>query len=79
MLSETKMKVTGKPLPTSLGVSFIGFALVAAIAVFPGAKGSQSPFLYDCIFGGIFVGVPATLGIGIVYENRRKHGDTRRN
>jgi hypothetical protein len=72
------MKVAKKPLPTSLGVSFIGLALVAAIAVFPGAKESQSPFLYDCIIGGIFVGVPAALGVGIVYENRRNHGRSRR-
>lgn len=73
------MKVAGKPLPTSLGVSFIGIALLSAIGVFPGAKESQSPFLYDCIIGGIFVGVPAALGIGIVYENRRKHRGIRRN
>jgi len=66
------MKVTGKPVPTSVGFFFIGFAVVAAIAILPGAKGAQSPFLFICIFGGLFVGIPAALGIGVVLENRRK-------
>jgi hypothetical protein len=73
------MKVTGKPVPTSVGVFFIAFALVGAMLVFPSAKESQSPFLFDCVFGGIFVGVPAALGIGIVYENRRKNRCVRKN
>ena len=66
------MRVTGKPVPTSVGVFFIAFALVAAVLVLPGAKGSQSPILYVCIFGGLFVGIPAALGIGVVLENLRK-------
>jgi hypothetical protein len=66
------MRVGGKPFPTSVGVFFIGFALLAAVAVLSGAKEAQSPFLFVCIFGGLFVGIPAALGIGVVLENRRK-------
>lgn len=66
------MKVTGKPVPTSVGIFFIGFALVAAVAVLSVAKGAQSPRLFVSIFGGLFVGVPAALGIGVVIENRGK-------
>jgi len=66
------MKVTGKPVPTAVGIFFIGFALLAAILILPGARGAQSPLLYICIFGGLFVGVPAAFGIGVVFENRRK-------
>jgi len=66
------MKVTGKAIPTSVGIFFIGFALVAAFLVVPGAKQSESPLLYICILGGLFVGIPAALGIGVVLENRRK-------
>jgi len=66
------MKVTGKRVPTSVGVFFIAFALVAAALLLPGAKSAQSPVLYVCIFGGLFVGIPAVLGIGVVLENRRK-------
>jgi hypothetical protein len=66
------MRVTGKPVPTSVGIFFIGFALLAAGFIFPGAKAAQSPVLYVCIFGGLFVGIPAALGIGVVVENRRK-------
>lgn len=66
------MKITGKPVPTSLGVFCIAFALVAAALVLPGAKTAQSPLLYICIFGGLAVGIPAALGIGVVLENRRK-------
>lgn len=66
------MKVTGKPVPTSVGIFFIAFALVASPAVFSGAKEAQSPFVFVCIFGVLFVGIPAALGIGVVLENRRK-------
>ena len=53
------MKVTEKPVRTSVGIFFIGFALLAAAIILPGAKGKQSPILYVCIFGGLFVGVPS--------------------
>jgi hypothetical protein len=48
------MKVTGKHVPTSVGVFFIIFALIAAVIVSAGAKESQSPLLYvgfsaDCL------------------------------
>jgi hypothetical protein len=66
------MKVTGKPVPTSIGIWFIVFALVDAVAIVSGAKGTQSPLLFICIFGGLFVGIPAALGIGVVLENREK-------
>jgi hypothetical protein len=66
------MKVTGKSIPTSVGFCFIGIAVVAAVAILSGAKGAQSPFLFVCIFGGLFVLIPAALGIGVVLENRGK-------
>ena len=66
------MKVTGKTVSTSVGVFFIAFALVAAALILPGARVSQAPLLYRCIFGGLFVGIPAALGIGVVLENLRK-------
>jgi hypothetical protein len=66
------MRVTGKTVPTSVGVFFVAFALIAAVLLLPGAKVSQSPILYVCIVGGLFVGIPAALGIAVVLENVRK-------
>jgi cytochrome bd-type quinol oxidase subunit 1 len=63
------MKVSGKPVATGVGVFFIAFAVLCAVLLMPGAKESQSPFLYVCVFGGLFVGVPAILGIAVVHEN----------
>ncbi len=65
------MKVSGKPVATRVGVFFIAFAVICAVRLIPSAKESQSPSLYLCIFGGLFVGVPATLGIAVVRENLR--------
>ena len=73
------MKVSGKPVATSVGVFFIAFAVVLAAVLLPGAKYSRSPFLYVCILGGLFVGIPAILGIAVVRENlRNKSIDARR-
>ena len=72
------MRVTGKPVRTSVGLCFIALALIAAGLVLPGAKESQEPLPYVCIFGGLFIGIPAALGIGIVLNNRRKLGTQRR-
>ena len=64
------MKVTGgKPFPASLGAWFIGFAVISALVILPSAKESKAPLLYACIFGGLFVGIPAVLGLAIVYEH----------
>ena len=68
------MQVTGKPVGTSVGVFFIAFAVLCAVLLMPGAKESQSPLLYVCIFGGLFVGVPAILGIAVIHENLHKKG-----
>ena len=68
------MKVTGKPVATSVGAWFIAFAILCAVLLMPGAKHSQSPLLYLCIFGGLFVGVPAVLGVAVVLENLLKKG-----
>jgi hypothetical protein len=65
------MKVSGKPFATSVGVFFIAFAVICAVLILSSAKESQSPFLYVCLFGGLFVGVPAILGIAVVRENLR--------
>jgi hypothetical protein len=64
-----QMKVAGKPVPVVLGWCSIAFALISAIVILPGAEESQGPFLYVCIFGGLFVGIPAVLGIAIVHEH----------
>lgn len=66
------MKVTGNPIRTSVGIFCIVFAVVAAAVVLPGAKEAQSPLLYILLFGGLSVGIPGALGIGVVLENRRK-------
>ena len=65
------MKVGGKPVPTGVGVFFIAFGVLCAVLLMPGAKESHSPFLYVCIFGGLFVGVPAILGVAVIRENSR--------
>lgn len=71
------MKVTGKPIPVGVGVFFIVFGVIGAAAMLSGAKGAASPLLFVCIFGGLFMLIPAVLGIGIVYEHlherRRNH------
>jgi len=69
---DLAVKVTGKPIPTSVGLFFIGLALFDAVDILPGARGAQSPLLYVCTLGGLFVGIPAALGIGIVVENHWK-------
>ena len=66
------MKVGGKPVATGVGVFFIAFGVLCAVLLIRGASESHSPFLYVCIFGGLFVGIPAILGIAVVYENLRK-------
>jgi len=75
------VKVSGKPVATSVGVFFIAFAVICAVLLIPSAKESHSPSLYLYIFGGLFVGVPAILGIAVVRENlrdRRRDQTTRR-
>jgi hypothetical protein len=75
------MKVTGKPVKPSVGMCFIGFAVINAILILRGMKGAASPILYICIFGGLFVGIPAVLGTAIVHEHlhdRTRNRFTRR-
>ena len=50
----------------ALGWFFICFAVLAAVLILPGAKESASPTLYVLIFGGLFVGIFAVLGIAIL-------------
>jgi hypothetical protein len=69
--SASAMKVTGKPVATSVGVFFIAFAAVCAVLLLPGARHAQSPALYISLLGGIFIGLPGVLGIAIVLENFR--------
>lgn len=75
------MKASEKPVRTSVGVFFVAFALVNAILLLPDAHKSQLPVLYLFVLGGLFVGVPAVLGIGIIIENlrvtKRKLGPSR--
>lgn len=49
-----------------VGVFFVAFAITGAILLLPGATKSSSAALYILIFGGLFVGVPATLGLGVI-------------
>jgi hypothetical protein len=63
-----------------VGGGYIVLALMSAILILPWAKGSEAPLLDVCIFGGLFVSIPAVLGIAIVYEhlhNRTRSGITR--
>jgi hypothetical protein len=66
---DNRMKVTEKPIRPSVGVGYVALAVMSAILILPGANGSEAPFLYVCIVGGLFVGIPAVLGIAIVYEH----------
>ena len=52
-----------------VGVFFVAFAITGAILLLPGATKSSSSVLYVLIFGGLFVGVPATLGLGVFWHN----------
>jgi hypothetical protein len=55
----------------------MGFALLTAIVVLPGAKSAASPALYVIIFGGLSVGIPTAVGIAIVsghVRDKRKRG-----
>ena len=49
-----------------VGVGLVAFAITSAIFLLPGATKSSSTILYIIIFGGLFVGVPATFGLGII-------------
>jgi len=62
------MRVTGKPIAFGVGLFFIAFAVTCAAAILSGAKDAKSPLLFVGIWGGLFVLIPAVLGIGIVYE-----------
>jgi hypothetical protein len=67
---------TGKRFGLDLGLFFIGFALLTAIVVLPGAKSAASPTLYVIILRGLSVGIPAALGIAIVSEHLRDERKT---
>jgi hypothetical protein len=55
-----------RPLNPQVGLCFVAYALIVAAVLLPEARRAASPVLYVCIIGGIFVGVPAALGVGIV-------------
>jgi RsiW-degrading membrane proteinase PrsW (M82 family) len=61
-----------------VGVFAVAFALIGAILLLPGAAKPSSVVLYILIFGGLFVGVPATLGLGIILAQlklrKNQHG-----
>jgi hypothetical protein len=57
-----------EPGKLSLGAFFVGFAALTAILLLPGARQSASVVLYVLVLGGLFVGVPAALGIGIIIQ-----------
>jgi hypothetical protein len=66
------MQITGKPVSVGVGVFFIVFGVAGAAAMLWGAKSAASPFLFVCIFGGLFMLLPAVLGIAVVYEHLHK-------
>jgi hypothetical protein len=76
-LAGRVMKIGGKYAATSFGVSFIAFAIVSSIIIVSSASEAQSPFLYLCIFGGLFAGVPAILGVALVREHLAEKGRNR--
>jgi len=61
-----------------VGVFFVAFAITAAILLLSGPAKSSSAVLYILIFGGLFVGVPATLGLGVILAQlklrKNQHG-----
>jgi hypothetical protein len=61
-----------------VGLFFVVFAITGAILLLPGAAQSSSAVLYIIIFGGLFVGVPATLGLGVILAQlklrKNQHG-----
>jgi hypothetical protein len=48
------------------GRVFIAFAIICAIVQLPLASKSSSAILFILILGGLFAGVPATLGLGVI-------------
>jgi hypothetical protein len=56
-----------------VGVFFVAFAIIGAILLLPGATQSSSAVLYILIFGGLFVGVPATLGLRVILVQLKLH------
>ena len=55
-----------------VGAFFIGFAVLGAFLLLPDASESKSPTLYIVVLGGVFVGVPAALGIALVSGRLRQ-------
>jgi hypothetical protein len=79
IVSGNRMKVAadGKRFGLDVGIWFVGFGLLGAVLVLPGAKAAASPALFVIIFGGLFIGVPIALGVGVISEHlrdRRKAG-----
>jgi hypothetical protein len=77
-IEKNEMKLFEKPANVQVGVFFIGFAALAGIFVLPGAGETTAPILYICVFGGLFVGIPAVLGGAIIAEHLNIRPKTRR-
>jgi hypothetical protein len=68
-------RIPKRPPTVATGLVFLAIAVAAAIGLLPSAKISQSPVLYFCIVGALFVGIPAVLGIDTLiqaFKHRRK-------
>jgi hypothetical protein len=72
------MKLFEKPVNIQVGVFFIGFAALAGVFVLPGARETTAPIFYICVFGGLFVGIPAVLGVAIITEHLRNRPENKR-
>jgi hypothetical protein len=49
-----------------MGVFFLAFAILCAIVLLPLASKPASTILFILILGGLFAGVPATPGLGVI-------------
>lgn len=60
----------------SVGLYFMAFSVIAAVAIVLGAKQTHAPLAFIFLFGGIFSIVPGALGIGIFVNHRNSHQPT---
>jgi len=51
-----RMKVTVEPVAVGVGVVSIGIALISAILILPGSKGSETPLLSTSVFSRLVCG-----------------------
>jgi hypothetical protein len=58
-----------QPTPTQIrrrGIFLVAFAVLAAAIFLPDVRKAPSPLLYIVVIGGIFVALPAAIGIAVI-------------